>query len=307
MTTKQKAIRSVIGILIAIFLFFSAGLKVPVLDSTAETYFREAMTKAGVAYATCRVINASVSIVKDSSLQLEPAGVGISLAVGQVLDPIDDMTERLSDVLVTAITSLGVQKLAYEIGVSLAPPIISICLFVLSILIWFKNESLSSFNKIIMKLLLLIVIARLCLPMSSMANNYIYQHYFAGQISDAKRNLTLYSVELDKLKEFSLPKTDGVLGTIKNSALFLERKAIEFKNALVSTIRNMGNLVENLLKLTFLYIGIFLIQVLILPLLSFWLLVKTVNALFLTNIPVIFQHSGSTKNENVQQINPVDG
>jgi len=70
-----------------------------------DAYFREAITKAGVAYATCRVLNASVSIVKDSSLQLEPAGVGISLAVGQALDPIDDMTERLSDVLVTAITS----------------------------------------------------------------------------------------------------------------------------------------------------------------------------------------------------------
>ncbi len=137
---KRKIIGSSIGILAAILLFFSAGLKLPVMDSATDTYFREAITRAGVAYATCRIVNASVSIVKESNLELEPAGVGVSLAVGQALDPIDDMTERLSDVLVTAITSLGVQKLAYEMSVSLAPPILSVFLFALSILIWFKNE-----------------------------------------------------------------------------------------------------------------------------------------------------------------------
>jgi hypothetical protein len=52
-------------------------------------------------YATCRVINASVSIVKESSLQLEPAGVGISLAVGQALDPIDDMAAGPSELQLT--------------------------------------------------------------------------------------------------------------------------------------------------------------------------------------------------------------
>ena len=78
---KQKIIRSSIGVVVAILLFFSSGLKLPVLDTMTDAYFREAITKAGVAYATCRVINASVSIIKDSSLQLEPAGVGVSLAL----------------------------------------------------------------------------------------------------------------------------------------------------------------------------------------------------------------------------------
>ena len=94
-TKKQKAIQSSIGVLIAIGLFFAAGLRLPVIDTSTDTYFREAITKAGVAYATCRVINASVSIVKDSTLQLEPAGVGISLAVGQALGSVE--LDKLKD------------------------------------------------------------------------------------------------------------------------------------------------------------------------------------------------------------------
>jgi len=290
-TTKQKIIWSFAGIIISILLFFSSGLKLPVLDTMTDAYFREAITKAGVAYATCRVVNASVSIVKDSSLQLEPAGVGVSLAIGQVLDPIDDMTERLSDVLVTAITSLGVQKLAYEISVSLAPPILSIFLLALSILIWFKNERLISFQKIIMQFILIIVIARFFLPISSVADMYVHKHFFADEISDANNELALGSAELDKLKDFSLPEIDGVLGTIENSSSFLKRKSTEFKNALVATVTHSGDIIENLLKLTFLYVGIFLIQVLILPLLSFWLLVKIASTFFHSDIPIIQPHS----------------
>ena len=299
-TKKQKAIRSFVGVVIAILLFFCFGLRLPVLDTKTDAYFREAITKAGVAYATCRVINASVSIVKDSTLQLEPAGVGVSLAVGQALDPIDDMTERLSDVLVAAITSLGVQKLAYEISVSLAPPILSIFLFVLSVLLWFENDRLKSFQKTMMRFAVLIVIVRLFLPMSSMANNFVNRHFFVDQVSDTNKNLAVGFAGFDKLKDFSLPEIEGFLGTIKNSTSFLKQKSMEFKNALVTTGSNMGDIIENLLKLTFLYVGVFLIQVIILPLLSFWFLVKIINALFFTNIPLMLHHSRLSNNENLQ-------
>lgn len=52
-------------------------------------------------------INATVSVIQQSSVQLEPAEIGLSLAVGQIADPINDMVEKLSNVLVMSITSLG--------------------------------------------------------------------------------------------------------------------------------------------------------------------------------------------------------
>ncbi len=296
-TTKiQKAARASITALVAILLFFSPGLRLPLLDNVTDDYFREAITKAGVAYATCRVINASVSIVKDSSLNLEPAGVGVTLAVGQALDPIDDMVERVSDVLVTAITSLGVQKLAFEIGVAIAPPIVAMFLFIFSVLSWFENAKLATIHKTIVKIILLILIARFALPISALANNYIQENFFADKILNANQELAAGAVELDKLMEFSLPEIDGILGTIKNNASFIQRKSMEFKDAIVATVSNAGSIVENLLKLAFLYIGVFVIQVIVLPIMVFWLLVKFANSLFDTNVPVILHHSGDSKN-----------
>ncbi|MEN8232960.1 MAG: hypothetical protein ABFR35_09830 [Thermodesulfobacteriota bacterium] len=278
---KQNAIKSGVGILLSILIFFSAGIQLPVLDSKADAYFRESITKAGISYATCRVINATVSIVQQSTLQLEPAGVGLSLAAGQILDPINDMIERLSDVLVMAITSLGVQELTYELSLTLAPPIFAAILFTLSILLWFQNERIIKIQKAAMSILLIVGIARFCLPISSIANEFLQDNFFDDKISKANNELTLGVADLEKLKEVSFPEHDGVMKTIENSASLLKQKSIQFKNAIAVTVNNSGSIIENLLKLTFLYVGIFLVQVIILPLLIFSILYKISTLSFL--------------------------
>ena len=287
---KRRVVISLTGIAVAVILFFTAGIRLPGLDTRTDTYFAGAMTKAGLAYATCRGLNAAVSIIKESTLQLEPAGVGVSLAVGQVLDPIDDMTERLSDVLVTAITALGLQKLAFEISLTLAPPIFAFFLGLLSLLVWFGGQRVATLQHHLLGLLVLIAVARFCLPLSSLANDFLYQHFFADQISQANESLTLGSVELERLKEISLPQTDGLMGTIENSATLIREKTGQLKDALIATVSRMGEMIENLLKLTFLYVGIFIIQVILLPILAFWFLVRLTNILFHQHWPVILKH-----------------
>lgn len=279
---KNTATKSLIGILLSIVLFFSSGIQIPVLDSTADTYFKDSITKAGISYGVCRVINATVSVIKESSLELEPAGIGLSLAIGQIVDPINDMVERLSNVLVMSITSLGVQELAYEISLTLVPLILAVILFMLSLLMWFKNERLLKLQRILLSVLIIASIARFCLPLSSMANEFLQKTFFEDKIIEANEKLTNSTANLDTLKDVELPRYDGLIGTIENSASYLKEKSIHFKTAIKTTIENKGVIIENLLNLTFLYFGIFMIQVLILPLLIFWLLMKIVNALFLT-------------------------
>ncbi len=293
---KKKLIATASGIISALILLFISSGKIGIIDTPTNAYFKKSITKAGVAYGTCRVINASVSVVQNSTLQLEPAGVGISLAIGQVLDPIDDMTERLSDVLVTAIVSLGVQKLVYEMSIWFAPSIIAILLLILTILIWFKNQKLQVIQRNILKVIYLVIAIRMCLPVSSFINNMVNHYFFEQKIEEAHDKVNLGSKELDDFTEFSMPKVDGIMGTIENSASFLAKKAQEFKNALSTLVSNMDNMIDNLIDLTFLYVGVFFIQVIVLPVLSFWAITRLANALFDTNIPVILHHkNASTK------------
>ncbi|CAK8717776.1 ABC transmembrane type-1 domain-containing protein [Candidatus Electrothrix laxa] len=281
----QKIVLSAFGIIVAALLFLSPGLKIPILDEATDNYFREAISKGGISYATCRVINASVSIIKESNLHMQPAGVGLSLAVGQALDPIDDMTERLSDILVTAIISLGVQKLAYEIGISLAPPVLAVFLLLLAVLVWFNSTKLVFLHKTMTRFALLIIIARFFLPLSSIANDFINTNFFTPQIDAVSEKLALDSEGFDQLKDFSLPD-NGIFGT----ASFLREKSGEFKKAFAVIGNNMGGMIASLLELTFLYVGILVIQVILLPLLAFFFLIKIVNALFDIHLPAEVLH-----------------
>ncbi len=229
----------------------------------------------------CRLINGTVSVIQQSSLQLEPAGIGMSLAVGQIVDPINDMVERLSDVLVLSITSLGVQEIMHEISVVLAPPVLACILVLLSLAIWIKSERLSSFNRVLQNLVIILVIARCCLAISSIANGFLQEHFFEERIIEANARLSDSTVQLGTIEDIdTLPEYDGMFKTIENSAKYLKNKSAEFKNAVGVVLENKRLIIESLLQLTFLYLGVFIIQVLILPLCIFGIMMKIVSALF---------------------------
>ena len=279
---KKKVAKSIIGLLISIVLFFSSGVQIPFIDSTADAYFKDSITKAGVSYGVSRLINATVSVVQESSIGLEPAGVGLSIAVGQLADPINDMVERLSNVLVMSIASLGVQELAYEISVTVVPQFMAVFLLILSLLIWFDNQRIDKLQKIILSVMVIASIARFCLPISSLANEFLQETFFEDKIIEANQQLTASTADLNELDNLRVPEINGLFGTLGNSATYIKDKTVELKNTVQVLMENKGVIVENLLSLTFLYLGVFIIQVLVLPILIFWLLMRIVNSLFLT-------------------------
>jgi ABC-type multidrug transport system fused ATPase/permease subunit len=289
MTITQKSILTIILICLSILLFFSSHLnimnKLPVLDKNADRYFTESITKAGLAYATCRVINASVSIIKDSSLHLEPAGVGISFAAGQAVDPIDDMTERLSDVLVTAITAIGLMKLGHEIAIHIAPGLLAVLLLIATGLLWINNKKTDGVKKLLVGVIIIIVVGRICLPISAAVNDYLNNQFFYPQITEIREKLSLQFTALEQLNDYTLPENKGVLGTLENSAQLIKQKTIALQKAMKHLAANMGEMIDSLLKLSFLYVGVFLIQIILIPILMFWFLNKLINTSLQLNLP----------------------
>lgn len=86
------------------------------LDRAGEAYLDRVLGQAVAAYAIARGINAVISVAKGSEVSVEPLGVGVTLAVGQVLDPVDDLVERFSWVMLLATVALGVQRLLLTLG-----------------------------------------------------------------------------------------------------------------------------------------------------------------------------------------------
>ena len=87
------------------------------LDDLAGAQAQAGFKRAVASFATARALNAVISVVQGTELSVQPLGVGVTLAPGQMLDPLNDLVERFSDLMLMASVAFGVQLLLIEDGV----------------------------------------------------------------------------------------------------------------------------------------------------------------------------------------------
>jgi hypothetical protein len=63
-----------------------------------------------------RALNAVISVAQGTEVSLQPLGVGVTLAPGQLLDPVNDLVEKFSDLMLMASVAFGVQKVLISMG-----------------------------------------------------------------------------------------------------------------------------------------------------------------------------------------------
>ena len=93
---SKKLIRTVLILIVA------GAAVTGFADATSRDYAQKSLSRALVTYAAARTLNGVVSVAQGTEIALEPGGVGVVLTPGQVLDPINDLVERFSSVMLVA-------------------------------------------------------------------------------------------------------------------------------------------------------------------------------------------------------------
>lgn len=86
------------------------------LDTWAGREVDAALGRALLAFALARGLNGVISVVQGTQVALEPGGLGVTLTPGEILDPVNDLVEQFSTVMLVASASLGLQKLLLGIS-----------------------------------------------------------------------------------------------------------------------------------------------------------------------------------------------
>ncbi len=275
LTTPNKRLSLTILLLLgSMALYFLSGVKLPILDTNADRYFEESIKGATLAYASVRGVNAVVSVLKESEIEVSPAGVGVNIAAGQILDPIDDMTERLSDVMVASIVSLGIQKIGYEIGSAISFKALALLVLLLIPLIWIQNQMDASISGLLLRIGVLLLALRFLLPVSSLVSDTLYQNVLKARIDQGVENLSIVSSSYEELSSLEHKKENGFFASITPSG---SEKIQRAKRAFFQVMDNVERIISSLLELTTLYIMAFIVQTLLLPLLMLWIMVRIMN------------------------------
>lgn len=278
MLTTKKAIFTGLFVLLSTLFYLLSHSGLGKFDSIGNEYFENSLKKAAITYATVRGVNSLVSVVKESKMEVAPAGVGVSIAVGEVLDPLDDMTERVSSVLVMAIVALGTQKIFFEIindGGFLTLCALSL---LIALMPYLSSRLRSKTYQFLLKLFVLVLILRLLLPVSALISTYFHDTIFQEKIETSK--LVLSNIKGSSHFDMEIEKSGNFLEKIKSGYLGVEKRFEDVKSIFNHLQSNMGEIISALISLVTVYIFLFLVDVIILPVGIFLLIYKGLKVYF---------------------------
>lgn len=99
------------AVLLIGFVLLSIGLSyLKVFDSYSTEYTDKAIKQAAISYASARGINALVSMLQTSTIEGDAIFISGSVAIGELLDPVNDLIERFSGIMTLVLASLAAQK-----------------------------------------------------------------------------------------------------------------------------------------------------------------------------------------------------
>jgi len=184
----------------------------------------DAMTQRAFAtFALTRALNGAISVVQGTELALQPAGVGVTVTVGQALDPLDDLVERFSSVMLTATAALVAEGLLLE--ASAAPPLLALLLvatLVVLLRLWWPAFTEFDTAGLAPRLLVIMLFLRLALPLTALAADAFTTAWLEGRRVQAVETLDEAREELAALEhERSAASTapdGGVIDALRRAA-----------------------------------------------------------------------------------------
>lgn len=233
------------------------------LDAPAMQQVDAGLKRALVSFATARVLNAAISVAQGTEALVTPLGVGVTLAPGQVLDPVNDLVEQFSNLMLAASVVFGIQKVLIGIGgywpISLG---LSAAALGWSWLYMRRQQAPAWLSRMLVILLML----RFAIPVVTLGTDLLWQKFLAADYQASQQLMDTASGQVDKLGP-AVPATAESPGLMEQMKGWLSKTA-DVKKNFEDLKQAAEQATEHIIKL----IVIFLLQTLVLPLLLLWAL-----------------------------------
>ena len=142
--------------------------------------------RALVVFGTAKALNAVISVAQGT----EVGPPGVTIALGEVLDPVNDLVERFSWIMLASITSLGIQTIFMNIVTdSLFNALLLAFVLTCDLWLFFRFSRDDKPRDLFFKLTVIMLFLRFSVPLMALANELTYTHFVEQEYN---------IVELDK-------------------------------------------------------------------------------------------------------------
>ena len=252
------------------------------VDRYAEQEYESLFERALITFALARTLNGVISAVQGTELALQPAGVGVTLTPGEVLDPVNDLVERFSWIMLGATLSLGVQQILLDIGQwwGMKLLVAVLCLGWL----WYawrrrpvEERDRMRLDRFLVRALVVVLFLRFAVPLAMIANEAVYALFLESKYQESTQVIEAAGAELEQVTvEPDLPE-EGEVGILESIGRTFSSTAdsFDFEDRLDEISERASELIEHLLQLGV----VFIFQTGILPIAFLWLFLRSLSLL----------------------------
>ncbi|WP_157976713.1 hypothetical protein [Parahaliea mediterranea] len=188
------------------------------LDAYSMTQIKASLTSAGLFYATARGINGIVSVIQATELNLP----FLTLGVGEILDPVNDLIERFSGIILFALGSLALQQILQFIVVhdGFNALLTGISLLTMAALLTRQTAYFAT----LLRLFILTVFIRFAFALVIIANHWVDTTFLQAQDEARHRAMQTFESELKSIQELSQQSADfgGEIATLDAQSATLQ-------------------------------------------------------------------------------------
>jgi len=269
-------------ILITIFLVIVLGVSLGLhIDKSAMEIQDEAYNRALIAFGLAKGLNAVISLIQGTELSFTPVGIGLTFSIGEVLDPLNDMVERFSWVMLFASVSLGIQKLLLILSAKVFLQVALGVSVVISLsLLWLKKFQNSRILAYSLKAFLLLLLLRLSAVLFIFLSHTFYTSMLEKEYKSASQVIEKTKSELEDISTQNKHLTQIQQNSGFFSKMNAQYNSLKQSFNISQQIDALQKSIDKASRKIITLITIFIVQSVLLPLLYLWFLVISVQTIF---------------------------
>jgi hypothetical protein len=241
------------------------------IDNIATERLDAGLTRALTSFAAARALNAAISVAQGTEIAIEPGGVGVNLAPGQLLDPVNDLIEQFSLLMLAASVALGIEKILVAVG---SHWLLSLALTTATVVWLWRQWHHNHIPGPLSRALVLLIMLRFAIPFVAVGTDLLFSRFMSDDYNTSESALTAATVQVDKISsKFQESSADdrGLLERMKEHASGFWSQAstnMDISGQYDRLKQEAERWTEHIIKL----IVIYLMQTLVIPLLLLWIL-----------------------------------
>jgi len=230
----------------------------------------ENLARAAALFATARALNAAVSVLQSAEVTAGVsvgAGVEGTIVPGQALDPVNDLVERFSAVMLSATVTLGAAMLLVQAGdVYGFQVLLPLGLLLAALALWVPGAVSAGARRAGLVLVMAALIAKLGLPLAVLGTEVMAERLVQPQIEQAR----------GELEAIDLPRLPMEAYAAEKQSWLDRLKAVgDVGPQIARAAASAADLADTVVALTVAYI----VKILVLPILLLWLIGRTAELL----------------------------